>query len=73
MKDKFEIFMNLMLLESGSNHYGCYISVGQMTNIVYQVNDIYNSWDDTITFKENTSKGFKRSIAPLGDAGRNRI
>lgn len=73
MKDKFEIFMTLMYLEANTNHFGIYITIGQFGRILRQVDQIYNSWDDNLTLKDNINKYFKRSISPMGDAGKNKL
>ena len=73
MKDRFEIFSALIILEERSNHFGCYIAIGQMRNLIWQVNSIYDSWDDSKTFEENVYSGHSRCISPMGDAGKNRL
>lgn len=72
MKDKFEIFQELVFKEQQSNHYGCYISIGQFGNLLFKVNEIYDKWDDNLSLDENINKVFYtelgRSISPLNDS-----
>jgi len=72
MKDKFEIFQKLILKEAENNSYGCYISVGQMGEIMHKVNEIYDSWDNKLSLDENVNKvfytEFGRSVSPLNDS-----
>lgn len=77
MKDKFEIFQTLMLREAESNHYGCYISTGQIGEIMSKVNEVYISWDDNLSLDANVNKVFYtelgRTIGPLNDAVGNEL
>ncbi len=73
MKDKFEIFQKLISKEVQTNHFGIYITIGQMGNIMRQVSEIYNNWDDLLSMEENVNNYFFRSITPMGDAGKNRL
>lgn len=79
MKDKFEIFQYLIFKEKNMNNYGCYITIGQLADLMRNVNDIYDAWDDEQSFEQNINdvlrpKGeLARSISPLGNAGKNRL
>lgn len=64
MKDKFEIFQEIIMKEVQYNHYRIYITIGQLGEIMRRVNEIAEKGEE---------KPFIRSISPMGDAGKNKI
>ncbi len=73
MKDKFEIFQMIVFMEAERNHYGIYISIGQIREIMFKVNEIYKNYNESLSVIENVEKHFNRTIRPLGPAGSNRL
>lgn len=62
--DKFEIFKDLLIKEAECNHFATYITIGQMRQLLYRVDQIA---------KGNAEAKNERSISPMGDAGKNKI
>lgn len=75
--DKFDIFGSLVVFEANCNHSGTYVSVGQLSSLMIQVNRLYTNWDESLTFDENMRKvtctTANRSVSPLGETGQNKI
>lgn len=73
LKDKFDIFIAVMYKEAINNHFGTYITVGQFADVLGNVHEIYNNWNDSLSLKENINIHFNRSISPLGTTGKNKL
>ena len=71
--DKFDIFSEIMFLESEVNHYGVYISVGQIVRILYDVKYIHSNYNENLSLRANIYIYWDRRISPMGDGGKNRL